>query len=138
MTLQNAIGAEGETSVPAQTTENQPTEQTRRFAIIELPAGANPWDLGRLKNVQEVLGYGLLEWLLPLKRSPCASHNDPMSMFKLGPAVDEAVRKAGLVEGRDAEPSRKRSRRRRSDAGDERRSRRHRSHRKDPSSDRET
>ena len=84
----------------------------RTFAILETPPGANPWDLGPLRNAQEVMGYSFLDWLLPLKHSPCASHGDGESMFKLGPVVQEMRNAAGLVEGQDDNGSEKRPRRR--------------------------
>jgi palmitoyltransferase len=140
MMLQNAIGEDGSTSATPQAVNSQPSQQTRTFGIIELPAGSNPWDLGRLNNAREILGNSLVDWLLPLKYSPCASHNDPESMFKLGPAVDGAMRRAGLIEEPDAKPRRKNRKRRRSEAADEedgtsKKSHKHRSRRKSTSRD---
>lgn len=137
--LQDALGQEESSSGTRGVADLTPTQATRTFAILELPAGANPWDCGRLANVKEVLGYSFTDWLLPLKRSPCAIHNDPDSMFKLGPAVEKARREAGLIDGHEDEgedngDGRKKRRRRRSKGvGDaesstdgERRARRHR------------
>lgn len=133
MVLQSALGEE--TGGVGGADELPTSQWTRVFAILELPPGANPWDCGPLSNVREVMGYSVLEWLLPLKYSPCAQHDNPESMFKLGPAVEEAKREAGLVESESGEPSKRRKRRRRrSDAteesGNERRARRHHSRRK--------
>lgn len=133
MVLQDALGIEtaernanagANRGVPVP--DLPPTQTTRVFAILELPAGANPWDCGPLANVREVMGYSLLEWLFPVKHSPCASHTDPESMFKLGPAVNRAIREAGLVDEVEAEArngdevvgrKKRRRRRRRSAAG---------------------
>ena len=139
MVLQDALGQEQGASGTRGVADLPPTQATRTFAILELPAGANPWDCGALTNVKEVLGYSFLDWLLPLKRSPCASHTDPDSLFKLGPAVEKAKQEAGLVdghgdEGEDSGRRRKKRRRRRSEGevhaesstDGERRARRHR------------
>jgi palmitoyltransferase len=139
--LQDALGQEAGASGTRGIDDLPPTQATRTFAILELPAGANPWDCGPLANVKEVLGHSFLDWFLPLKRSPCAIHNDPDSMFKLGPAVAKAKQEAGLIDGPEhAGPSegvgeqRKKRRRRRSEGpvdaesstDGERRARRHR------------
>jgi palmitoyltransferase len=124
MLMQDALNVEN-ANRPAGTAlpvpDLPPTQATRVFAILELPAGANPWDCGPLANVKEVLGYSLLEWLLPVKRSPCARHVDPESTCKLGPAVGRVMREAGLVEddgsvGGDVAGKKKKRRRRRSTA----------------------
>lgn len=104
--LQDALSADqvngsaaGNRATPLPVRDLPLMQETRVFAILELPAGANPWDCGHLTNVKEVLGYSLLEWFLPLKQSPCARHADPESRFKLGPVVGKAIRDAGLIEG---------------------------------------
>lgn len=132
MILQSALGEE---TAGSRDVENLPASQaTRMFAILELPAGANPWDCGPLANAREVLGYSLLEWLLPFKYSPCARHDDPESMFKLGPVVEEAKREAGLIDEPESAKVKRKRRRRRGDtvdgdSGGERVARVHRSRR---------
>jgi palmitoyltransferase len=75
-----------------------PSPPARMFAILESRRGDNPFDLGSpLLNLQEVMGYTLLDWLLPLKPSPCADHSNGESAFKLGPAVLRMKEEAGLV-----------------------------------------
>ncbi|KAG9240583.1 hypothetical protein BJ878DRAFT_483719 [Calycina marina] len=65
---------------------------TRTFAIIQLRAGDNPWDLGSMYlNLQTVLGTNIIDWFLPFNRSPCCIHDDTRSQFEFGPAVDLAV-----------------------------------------------
>ena len=93
------------------------TMPARVFAILESPRGFNPWDLGALDNVRQVLGYNILDWFLPMRRSPCASHTDGGSMFKLGSQVQRLKEDAGLVPGIEPvapspEPAHRKKRRR--------------------------
>ena len=69
----------------------------RTFAILETPAGFNPWDCGPLQNIKEVMGDHLVDWLLPFRHSPCAEHSSDVSMFRLGPQVERLKEEAGLV-----------------------------------------
>lgn len=67
------------------------------FAILQTQPGENPFDLGSWrKNLQQVLGFSLLDWLLPFKQSPCADHSSLESAFALGPVVTRLKREAGL------------------------------------------
>lgn len=107
--------------------------ETRTFAILETPPGANPFDLGPFNNLKEVMGYTVLDWLVPLRPSPLVDHTDPMSMYKLGSVVPSMAKKAGITdeevggddradsspEKRDRSP--KKRRRRRSDVHSEKR-----------------
>ncbi|PGH09960.1 hypothetical protein GX51_00226 [Blastomyces parvus] len=73
---------------------NQPR---RDFAILHTKPGENPWDLGSpLANLKEVMGYSFLDWLSPLKVSPCTDHSNQESAFRLGPVVRRLRREAGL------------------------------------------
>ncbi|KAE8352804.1 zf-DHHC-domain-containing protein [Aspergillus coremiiformis] len=75
----------------------QPTGEQHVFAILQTLPGENPFDLGTsFKNLQQVLGYSLLDWLLPLKQSPCADHGSLESAFALGPVVRRLKAEAGL------------------------------------------
>jgi palmitoyltransferase len=69
----------------------------RTFAILETPAGFNPWDCGPLQNIKEVMGNHLIDWFLPLRHAPCADHSSDVSMFRLGPQVEKLKEDAGLV-----------------------------------------
>lgn len=72
-------------------------EDRRVFAILRTQPGENPWDLGSpLKNLQQVMGYTVAEWLLPFKQSPCADHSSLESAFALGPVVQRLKQEAGL------------------------------------------
>lgn len=64
----------------------RPPTPEHKFAIVKTEMGDNPWDLGSyLANFQSVMGRNVLEWLLPLKMSPCCAYNDE---YPMGPAVD--------------------------------------------------
>ena len=105
----------GDFSPPSRASSSTPT---RIFAILESPPGFNPWSCGPKNNMKEVMGYTVWEWLLPVKQSPCASHTDGESMFKLNPQIEGLKRRTGLVvyDSGDGEvelrPRRKRRRRR--------------------------
>lgn len=90
------------TSPELQAQDQEPKPDDRRvFAILRTRPGENPFDLGsRLKNLQQVMGYTVADWLLPLKRSPCADHSSLESAFALGPVVQRLKEEAGLVEPR--------------------------------------
>lgn len=69
----------------------------REFAILSTQPGENPFDLGsQLANMNEVMGYSIIDWLLPVKHSPCASHDSQESAFRLGPVVDRLRKDYGL------------------------------------------
>ncbi|KKK25706.1 palmitoyltransferase pfa5 [Aspergillus rambellii] len=77
---------------PAPTTGEQHV-----FAVLQSLPGENPFDLGSpIKNLQQVLGYSVFEWLLPIKQSPCADHSSLESEFALGPVVSRLKKEAGL------------------------------------------
>ena len=82
----------------------------RTFAIIHSKLGESPYDLGRLDNFKSVMGNRWIDWLLPLRPSPCCDHSGE-SAFALGPAVQRMKEEAGLV------PPVERRRRRRKSKG---------------------
>lgn len=87
-----------EPPVPAQPPSDPSTTERHVFAILHTRPGENPFDLGSsFKNIQQVMGYSLADWLLPLKHSPCADHSSPESAFALGPVVTRLKQEAGLV-----------------------------------------
>lgn len=66
--------------------ESRPPVPEHKFAIVKTEMGDNPWDLGSyFANFKSVMGGNVLEWLLPLKMSPCCAYNDE---YPMGPAVD--------------------------------------------------
>ncbi|KAJ5689509.1 hypothetical protein N7462_003901 [Penicillium macrosclerotiorum] len=79
-------------------TTDPSTEERHVFAILHTLPGENPFSLGSgLKNLQQVMGYTVGEWLLPFKQSPCADHRSAESAFSLGPVVTRLKQEAGLA-----------------------------------------
>ncbi|OJJ48355.1 hypothetical protein ASPZODRAFT_130357 [Penicilliopsis zonata CBS 506.65] len=73
----------------------KPDAERRVFAILQTRQGENPFDLGSpLKNLQQVMGYSVLDWLLPLRESPCTDHSSEESAFALGPVVSRLKQEA--------------------------------------------
>ncbi|KAF7592634.1 palmitoyltransferase pfa5 [Aspergillus hancockii] len=98
----------------AEPQQNQSTWEQHVFAILQTLPGENPFDLGTpFKNLQQVLGYSILDWLLPLKQSPCADHSSLESAFALGPVVKRLKAEAGLGSLSAADSASKQKRRRR-------------------------
>lgn len=73
-------------------------EDSQVFAILQTKPGENPFDLGTaFKNLQQVMGYTAIDWLLPLKVSPCVDHKGTESTYPMGPVVERLKREAGLA-----------------------------------------
>ena len=89
----------------AQTTDVS-TEEKHVFAILHTSPGENIFDLGSgFKNLQQVMGYNVLDWFLPIKQSPCADHSSLQSAFALGPVVTRLKQEAGLASAENGPPS---------------------------------
>lgn len=85
------------TTPPNSSQAGQQPPDRRVFAIVDTRPGENPFDLGtRLANTKEVMGYTILEWLLPLKHSPCTDHSNKESAYAVGPAIQRMRKEAGL------------------------------------------
>jgi palmitoyltransferase len=61
----------------------------RTFAVLKTEPGTNPWDLGPMGNWRSLMGNNVLEWVLPIKRSPFCNHESTDSYFPLGPAIQK-------------------------------------------------
>lgn len=84
-----------------------PAPEPRIFAILELPRGLNPWNLGSaFTNFKAVFGETPLDWILPLKHSPCCDHTSQISEYALGPEFEVLLVDAGLIQP-DSRPSSK-------------------------------
>jgi len=94
-TLQHGTCEFPDEAVQASSSSTATTEH-RTFAILETAPGANPFDIGPLSNFQDVMGLTIWEWLSPIKPSPGLKHDDPTSLYKLGPVVDELKANTGL------------------------------------------
>ena len=71
---------------------------TRTFAIVKTEMGENPWDLGYYRNWKSVMGNNILDWLLPLKESPCAKSETNESFYEMGPLYHQLRTRFGLPE----------------------------------------
>ncbi|KAF9248171.1 hypothetical protein DTO006G1_1413 [Penicillium roqueforti] len=86
-----------QTTIPSPDEDVVPGER-HVFAILHTLPGQNPFDLGSsLKNLQQIMGYNIVDWLLPIKQSPCADHSSMESYFALGPVVTRLRLEAGLT-----------------------------------------
>jgi palmitoyltransferase len=66
------------------------------FAIVQTDLGENPWDLGYWRNWKSVMGNNIVEWLLPIKHSPCCNHESMESDYEYGPLIAELKRRFNL------------------------------------------
>jgi len=62
---------------------------TRKFAVVKTQLGENPWDLGPYRNWTSVMGTNFLDWVLPLRHSPCVTGETNTSFYEMGPLYDE-------------------------------------------------
>lgn len=58
----------------------------RSFAIIPVQKGMHVWDLGTSGNWVSVMGSNPIDWLLPIRHSPCCNHDSTKSFYKINPA----------------------------------------------------
>ncbi|KAG6035966.1 hypothetical protein E4U41_005882 [Claviceps citrina] len=71
-------------------------QATRKFAILTADVGENPWDLGPWENWKAVMGTRAIEWLLPLRHSPCCNHDSMVSEYPLGPLLGQLRQRYGV------------------------------------------
>ena len=93
----------------------------RTFAILVTPVGDNPYRLPSLwDNFRTVMGCYWYDWFLPIKHSPCNSHNVHhlgdddgngafSSMYEINPAFQLVMEEAGLELLRRKQKRRRRS-----------------------------
>jgi len=95
-------------------TSKRDLQATRTFAVLRmLESGDNPWDLGSLMlNWKTVMGDDVIDWFLPIKRSPCCNHEQSESQFSVGPWVDLLRVKYGFLEPQNVRAGGKRFQRR--------------------------
>ncbi|KAI1140768.1 zf-DHHC-domain-containing protein [Hypoxylon sp. FL0543] len=70
---------------------------TRTFAILKTEPGENPWDLGIWRNWQTVMGNNVLDWFLPVRRSPCVNHDSHDSFYPMGPVLADVLARYDLT-----------------------------------------
>jgi palmitoyltransferase len=80
---------------------------SKTFAVLRMPQGDNPWDLGSwLLNLQTLMGTNIFDWLLPVKRSPCTKHEHQESHYAIGPSVDMLKATVSFINAEDIRGSR--------------------------------
>ncbi|KAG4437698.1 hypothetical protein IFR05_006822 [Cadophora sp. M221] len=94
---------------------NRDLRATRTFAILSMQdVNQNPWDLGSvLLNMKSVMGDDIIDWFLPIRRSPCCNHESTESQYAVGPYVENVRRVAGLTDQAAQVPRRRRRKHRR-------------------------
>ncbi|KAH6607226.1 hypothetical protein Trco_003539 [Trichoderma cornu-damae] len=70
----------------------------RKFAILRTKPRENPWDLGAVQNWKSVMGDNFLEWVLPIRHSPCCNHDSMESDYRFGPLVSRLRKRFGVPE----------------------------------------
>jgi palmitoyltransferase len=78
----------------------------RTFAILRMEPGRNPWDLGAVGNWKTVMGNNVLDWFLPIRRSPLCNHESGISQFALGAHFEKLKADNGLISENDTRRSR--------------------------------
>lgn len=69
-----------------------------KFAILRTGPRDNPWDLGFWENWKSVMGGSILEWILPIRRSPCCNHESMESDYQYGPLLRRLKKEYGVPE----------------------------------------
>lgn len=70
----------------------------RKFAILRTKARENPWDLGAVENWKSVMGDNFIEWMLPIRHSPCCNHESMESDYRFGPLISKLRKRYGIPE----------------------------------------
>ncbi|KAF4336995.1 Palmitoyltransferase PFA5 [Fusarium beomiforme] len=96
--------ANGAASTQAHRMAVRDQQARRTFAILQTEPGENPWHVSYLKNFKSVMGNSIIEWLLPIRHSPCSRHDSMVSDYEFGPLVETLKKRYGL-EGMDPEKS---------------------------------
>jgi palmitoyltransferase len=76
----------------------QPLTQ-RKFAILRMEPGENPWHLGYLENWKAVMGPRPIDWLLPTRPLPRTQRDDMSSMYPMGPAFERLKQRYEIGSG---------------------------------------
>ncbi|KAF4455311.1 putative Palmitoyltransferase PFA5 [Fusarium austroafricanum] len=91
--------ADGAASTQASPMAVRDQQAKRTFAILQAEPGENPWHVGYLRNFRSVMGNSIIEWLLPIRHSPCTRHDSMVSDYEFGPLVEELKKRYGIVGG---------------------------------------
>ncbi|TDZ15477.1 Palmitoyltransferase PFA5 [Colletotrichum orbiculare MAFF 240422] len=80
-------GASTSSNATVDSTSPRDRLATRVFAIVMTEKDENPWDLGWRRNWTSIMGHSLIDWLLPIRGSPCAVHDSMESDYEMGPLL---------------------------------------------------
>lgn len=101
----NGTGTMNRVNSPSLGREARDELAHRTFAILRTEASENPWDLGYWENWKEVMGNNPIDWLFPIRRSPCVKHDLNESFYRMGDIVNVVRARHGLapvpVDGQD-------------------------------------
>ncbi|KAM5347113.1 hypothetical protein ACJ41O_010118 [Fusarium nematophilum] len=96
-------GVEHTHGIGSDTTSARDQQARRTFAILTTKPGENPWNLGWWGNFKSVMGNSIIEWLLPIRHSPCCNHDSMESDYEFGHLLEELKQRYGIAdEGRHA------------------------------------
>ncbi|KAI0424850.1 DHHC palmitoyltransferase-domain-containing protein [Xylaria sp. FL1042] len=98
-------GREPEEQADALPASSRDDLATRTFAILVTAPGENPWDLGPWRNWQSVMGTNPLDWMLPIRHSPCANHESSESLYRMDHILDQLRTRYGLPTGTPSDES---------------------------------
>lgn len=80
------------------TTLNSSLPKSKRtFAILSCAATDNPWNLGLLENMKEILGDHWLDWFIPIRYSPHCNHDRDAGHFPYGFVLQALRKEYGLI-----------------------------------------
>lgn len=71
---------------------------TRTFAIVKTEPGENPWHISLYQNWVSVMGTNFVDWILPIRNSPCVSRESHESFYEMGPLYGLLRERYGLGE----------------------------------------
>ena len=81
---------------PPAVISDRDAQAVRKFAILQVKSGDNPWNLGMARNWTSVMGSSPLEWFLPIRHSPCCDHDSMRSDYPTGRALTKLKKRYGL------------------------------------------
>ncbi|KAK8877089.1 palmitoyltransferase PFA5 [Apiospora arundinis] len=93
----NGTGITNRVNSPSLGREARDELAHRTFAILRTEASENPWDLGYWENWKEVMGTNIIDWLFPIRRSPCVKHELNESFYRMGNIVNVVRERHGLT-----------------------------------------
>lgn len=105
-----AMASSSSTAAAATATAARDLLAFRTFAILPVQRRMNMWDLGWRQNWVTVMGEGPLDWLLPMRLSPCSTSDPDVlaqhSFYRLGPAFQRLCAQYNLPSSAEMEEMR--------------------------------